>query len=79
MYIEILTSREDFNKIIDLYELNKNIDLDIGYSDQALSPFSIVGAEYVLNVLRVAGLRKGVDYLIHGSLTDFDDQDHDHY
>lgn len=71
MNIEIF-DRDRFNTIINLYSLSNRSDMDIGYADKLISLFCPEAATAMFNILSICGMKNGVDYLVHGSIMDFD-------
>ncbi|RTK99322.1 MAG: hypothetical protein EKK57_09815 [Proteobacteria bacterium] len=71
MSIEVF-DRQKFNTIINIYGLDNRDDLDIGYADKLFTLFCPEAATHVFNILGICGMRNGVDYLVHGSIMDFD-------
>ena len=75
MHIEIL-DRKQFEQITDLYKLKERRDLDLGHADKLIKPFDLTASTFVFNILTICGLKNRVDFLVHGSIIDFDDIDH---
>ncbi len=60
---------------IEEFELDKHKGLDIGYEDKLFTPYCKESFLYIWNSLSLAGYTKDIDFLVAGSIIDFNDSE----